>query len=62
MRSVSLSISFLSTPEFSLKNLAIRILMASSVALPAASLCINRRLYQIASGQVVNFGRAEVGA
>lgn len=42
------------------RNLAIRILMASSVGLPAASLCINRRLYHIATVQAVSVGPAEV--
>lgn len=40
---------------------AIRILLASSVGLPAASLCINRRLYQIASVRDLKMGRPEVG-
>jgi len=39
---------------------AIRISLAISVSLPLSSLCINRRLYRIASGQARNLGRAEV--
>jgi len=39
---------------------AIRIMMGASVGLPAASLCINRRLYQIASIQAVIVTRPEV--
>ena len=35
--------------------------MGASVGLPAASLCINRRLYLIASVQTVTVTRAEVG-
>ena len=34
--------------------------MGAAVGLPAASLCINRRLYQIANVQAVTIGRAEV--
>lgn len=39
---------------------AIRILLASSVGLPAASLCINRRLYLIANVKAIGMGHAEV--
>lgn len=34
--------------------------MGASVGIPAASLCINRRLYYIASAQTVSLGRREV--
>jgi pheromone a factor receptor len=34
--------------------------MAASVGIPAASLCINRRLYQIASVKAVTISAAEV--
>jgi len=34
-------------------------MVASAVAIPAASLCINRRLYQIASVQSVTKTRAQ---
>lgn len=40
--------------------LAIRIMMGASVGLPAASLCINRRLYCISSAQAVSITRADV--
>lgn len=43
-----------------MEYIAIRILLASSVGLPAASLCINRRLYQIASAKAIAMGHAEV--
>jgi pheromone a factor receptor len=35
-------------------------MMGSSVGLPAASLCINRRLYHIASVQSVSITRSDV--
>jgi len=35
-------------------------MMGASVGIPAASLCINRRLYYIASAQTVSLGRREV--
>ena len=38
---------------------ATQFMIGSSVAIPAASLCINRRLYQIASVQSVTKSRAE---
>ena len=44
----------------SLPSLASRIIIAGTVALPAASLCINRRLYQIASVRTVSLTRADV--
>ncbi|KAK0219082.1 pheromone receptor Rcb2 B44 [Armillaria fumosa] len=40
-------------------DISIRIMMAASVAIPASSLCINRRLYQIASIRAVSVTRAE---
>ncbi|RDB18294.1 Pheromone B alpha 3 receptor [Hypsizygus marmoreus] len=40
-------------------EISIRIIMGASVGLPAASLCINRRLYSIASVRAVNVTRAE---
>ncbi|KAJ7759959.1 fungal pheromone STE3G-protein-coupled receptor [Mycena metata] len=40
-------------------DLSIRITMAASVGIPAASLCINRRLYQIASVKTVSITGAE---
>ncbi|KAJ7642964.1 fungal pheromone STE3G-protein-coupled receptor, partial [Mycena polygramma] len=40
-------------------DISIRITMAASVGIPAASLCINRRLYQIASVKVVSISKAE---
>ncbi|KAL0952921.1 hypothetical protein HGRIS_007136 [Hohenbuehelia grisea] len=40
-------------------EISTRILMGSSVGIPAASLCINRRLYHIASVQAVSVTRAE---
>ncbi|KAF8055252.1 pheromone receptor Rcb2 B44 [Lyophyllum atratum] len=40
-------------------DISIRIMLGASVGLPAASLCINRRLYHIASVQSVSIGRAE---
>ncbi|KAF7296742.1 Pheromone receptor [Mycena indigotica] len=40
-------------------DISIRITMASSVGIPAASLCINRRLYQIASVKAVSITPAE---
>lgn len=39
---------------------AIRIIFAASVGLPASSLCINRRLYRIASAQLAGFGHTQV--
>ena len=41
-------------------NPAIRITMGASVGLPAASLCINRRLYRIASVQSVSITHSDV--
>lgn len=41
-------------------TLAIRIMLGASVGLPAASMCINRRLYHIASVQTVAITQAEV--
>jgi len=35
-------------------------MLASSVGIPASSLCINRRLYKIATAQTVSYGAAEV--
>lgn len=40
--------------------IAIRIIMGASVGIPAASLCINRRLYYIASSQSASITLAEV--
>ncbi|KAG6906375.1 hypothetical protein DXG01_014248 [Tephrocybe rancida] len=40
-------------------EISIRIMMGASVGLPAASLCINRRLYHIACGQNVSFTRTD---
>ncbi|KAF5378596.1 hypothetical protein D9615_007165 [Tricholomella constricta] len=40
-------------------DISIRIMLGASVGLPAASLCINRRLYHIASVQAVAISRAE---
>nr|AHL45283.1 pheromone receptor STE3.3.1 [Pleurotus eryngii var. eryngii] len=40
-------------------EICIRILMGASVGIPAASLCINRRLYHIASIQAVSVSRGE---
>ncbi|KAF5329528.1 hypothetical protein D9619_009304 [Psilocybe cf. subviscida] len=40
-------------------EISIRILMGASVGIPLASLCINRRLYQIASSQAVTITRGE---
>jgi hypothetical protein len=40
--------------------LASRIIVGVAVAIPAASLCINRRLYKIASCQTVTITRAHV--
>ncbi|KAG9310932.1 STE3-domain-containing protein [Chiua virens] len=40
-------------------DISTQIMIASAVALPAASLCINRRLYQIASVQSVTKSRAQ---
>nr|UWI70528.1 pheromone receptor B2 [Pleurotus eryngii] len=40
-------------------EISIRILMGASVGIPAASLCINRRLYHIASIQAVSVSRGE---
>ncbi|KAJ7231512.1 pheromone A receptor-domain-containing protein [Mycena rebaudengoi] len=40
-------------------DLSIRIIMAASVGIPASSLCINRRLYHIASVSAVTITRAE---
>ncbi|KAK0199269.1 pheromone receptor Rcb2 B44 [Desarmillaria ectypa] len=40
-------------------DISIRIMMAASVAIPASTLCINRRLYQIASVRAVSVTRAE---
>ncbi|KAF4588480.1 a-factor receptor [Pleurotus pulmonarius] len=40
-------------------EISIRILMGSSVGLPAASLCINRRLYHIANVQAVSISASE---
>lgn len=40
---------------------AIRILMGATVGLPLSSLCINRRLYHIASSQTPAMGRSAVG-
>ncbi|KAJ8502461.1 hypothetical protein ONZ45_g11738 [Pleurotus djamor] len=40
-------------------DISIRILMGASVGIPAASLCINRRLYHIASIQAVSVSRSE---
>ncbi|KAJ7902933.1 fungal pheromone STE3G-protein-coupled receptor, partial [Mycena leptocephala] len=40
-------------------DISIRITMAASVGIPAASLCINRRLYQIASVKAVTISAAE---
>lgn len=41
-------------------DLASRVVVAAGVALPAASLCIQRRLYNIASIKTVNMSHAEV--
>lgn len=46
---------------FSDLRIAIRIMLGASVGLPAASLCINRRLYYIASVQTVSTSASEVG-
>ncbi|KAG5730498.1 hypothetical protein E4T56_gene13650, partial [Termitomyces sp. T112] len=40
-------------------DISIRIMLGASVGLPAASLCINRRLYEISSVQSVAVSRAE---
>ncbi|KAJ7223586.1 pheromone A receptor-domain-containing protein [Mycena pura] len=40
-------------------DISIRIMLAASVGTPAASLCINRRLYQIATVQAVGMSKAE---
>ncbi|THH15868.1 hypothetical protein EW146_g4686 [Bondarzewia mesenterica] len=40
-------------------DISARIIIASSVAIPAASLCINRRLYKIASIKTVTITRSE---
>ncbi|KAI6007105.1 pheromone A receptor-domain-containing protein [Pisolithus albus] len=40
-------------------DISIRIMLGSSVGIPAASLCINRRLYKIAKVQAVMVTRAE---
>ncbi|KAJ7436171.1 pheromone A receptor-domain-containing protein [Mycena galericulata] len=40
-------------------EISIRIMMGASVGLPAASLCINRRLYHIASVRTVTITKAE---
>ncbi|KDR78096.1 hypothetical protein GALMADRAFT_245099 [Galerina marginata CBS 339.88] len=40
-------------------EISIRIMMAASVGIPAASLCINRRLYYIASTQATSITAAE---
>ncbi|TFY61867.1 hypothetical protein EVG20_g6899 [Dentipellis fragilis] len=40
-------------------DISIRILMGASVGIPAASFCINRRLYNISHMQVVSVSRAE---
>lgn len=40
-------------------DISIRIMLGSSVGIPAASLCINRRLYKIAKVQAVTVTRAE---
>ncbi|KAJ8515210.1 hypothetical protein ONZ45_g7353 [Pleurotus djamor] len=40
-------------------EVSIRILMGASVGIPASSLCINRRLYHIASVQTVSVSHAE---
>ncbi|KAJ7190871.1 putative fungal pheromone GPCR, STE3-type [Mycena pura] len=40
-------------------DISIRIIIAASVGIPAASLCITRRLYQIASVQAVGISKAE---
>ncbi|KAJ7086817.1 STE3-like pheromone receptor, partial [Mycena belliarum] len=40
-------------------EISIRIMMGASVGLPAASLCINRRLYHIASVRAVSISKAE---
>lgn len=41
---------------------ATRITIGASIGIPAASLCINRRLYKIASVHAVTVNRAEVNA
>ncbi|KAF6745597.1 Ste3-like pheromone receptor, partial [Ephemerocybe angulata] len=40
-------------------DISSRIVLSTSFAIPAASLCINRRLYHIASAQTVTVSRAE---
>ncbi|KAJ7210712.1 putative fungal pheromone GPCR, STE3-type [Mycena pura] len=40
-------------------DISVRIILAASVGTPAASLCINRRLYQIATVQAVGTSKAE---
>ncbi|KAJ6629055.1 fungal pheromone STE3G-protein-coupled receptor [Mycena sp. CBHHK59/15] len=40
-------------------EISIRIMMAASVGLPASSLCINRRLYHIASVRTVSISKTE---
>ncbi|KAJ7223583.1 putative fungal pheromone GPCR, STE3-type [Mycena pura] len=40
-------------------DISIRIMLAASVGTPAASLCISRRLYQIATVQAVGMSKAE---
>jgi hypothetical protein len=42
-----------------LHSTAIRIQIAQNVAVPATSLCINRRLYHIATGTAVKATKAE---
>jgi hypothetical protein len=65
-RTIRISMGWCEICKFSLSTtqlsvvVAIRIIIASSVGIPASSLCINRRLYKIASAQAMSFGRAEV--
>ena len=49
------------TNRFLMKITASRVIIAISVAIPAASLCINHRLYSIAAVRTVTRTKAEVG-
>lgn len=55
------TIALLVTNWVHLNSPATRITIGASVGIPAASLCINRRLYMIARVQAVSVTRAEVG-
>ena len=59
VRHLYVSLRFCSLDFAHHSHAAARFMVGSSVAIPAASLCINRRLYQIASVQSVTKTRAE---